>query len=312
MNLRNTEYFIAIADSGSLTKAAELLYISQPSLSQYLKRLERSLGVELFDHKTSPLKLTYSGERYYAYVKQIQQLDENINKELQDIKNQTGGRIRLGVAFWREACLLPDIFPEFHELYPDICLVLTEGTSHQLENWLMNDKLDIAVMNLTQFLNHDRLTCEFIYKERILLAAPSQHPYVKSLLQDCRVLGGYPVAPLELLNQMPFIPTKPNQNLTRQVMYALNQNRIEPNIPLDTGNLTTAINLTAMGMGCTFVPEEGAKVCQQPGKITYFTVDSPDFMWDFLVVYKKGAYLSQLSRLFIDYLKNHFIPKTEL
>ena len=69
MIFRNYEYFLTIADSGSLTKAAEQLYVSQPSLSQYLKRLESSLGVELFDHKSSPLKLTYIGQRYYNYVK---------------------------------------------------------------------------------------------------------------------------------------------------------------------------------------------------------------------------------------------------
>ena len=63
MVLHNYEYFVAIVEAGSLTKAAEHLYVSQPSLSQYLKRLEASLGVELFDRSTSPLRLTYTGER---------------------------------------------------------------------------------------------------------------------------------------------------------------------------------------------------------------------------------------------------------
>ena len=72
MVFKNYEYFIAIVESGSLTKAAEKLYVSQPSLSQYVKRLESSLGVELFDRTASPLRLTYTGERYYEYVKQVQ------------------------------------------------------------------------------------------------------------------------------------------------------------------------------------------------------------------------------------------------
>ena len=70
MVLHNYEYFVAIVDEGSLTKAAEHLYVSQPSLSQYLKRLEANLGVELFDRSASPLRLTYTGERYYQYVLQ--------------------------------------------------------------------------------------------------------------------------------------------------------------------------------------------------------------------------------------------------
>ena len=63
MMFRNYEFFVAIAEAGSLTRAAEILYVSQPSLSQYLRRLESELGVELFNHRTSPLKLTYTGER---------------------------------------------------------------------------------------------------------------------------------------------------------------------------------------------------------------------------------------------------------
>lgn len=303
MIFRNYEYFLTIADSGSLTKAAEQLYVSQPSLSQYLKRLEASLGVELFDHKASPLKLTYTGERYYNYVKKVKQLDENVQKEFRDIQEQSGGLLRLGVAFWRGACLLPDIFPTFHKAYPGIHLELLEGRASQLESALMNDKIDIAVLNLPHTLHYDKLSYEILCQERILLAAPTQHPYIQSLLQDCRVLGGRPVAPLDVLNHMPLILTKPGQNLTHAITYALNRHQLEPDILLETGNLTTAINLAAQGMGCAFVPEEGAKVCLHPGQVTYFTVDSPDLVWELGAVYRKDIYLPKIARLFIQSVK---------
>lgn len=303
MIFRNYEYFLTIADSGSLTKAAEQLYVSQPSLSQYLKRLERSLEVELFDHKASPLKLTYTGERYYNYVKKVKQLDENVQKEFRDIQEQSGGLLRLGVAFWRGACLLPDIFPTFHKAYPGIHLELLEGRASQLESALMNDKIDIAVLNLPHTLHYDKLSYEILCQERILLAAPTQHPYIQSLLQDCRLLGGRPVAPLDVLNHMPLILTKPGQNLTHAITYALNRHQLEPDILLETGNLTTAINLAAQGMGCAFVPEEGAKVCLHPGQVTYFTVDSPDLVWELGAVYRKDIYLSKIARLFIQSVK---------
>lgn len=300
---RNYEYFLAIAEAGSLTKAAEKLYVSQPSLSQYLKRLESSLGVELFDRSYSPLRLTYTGERYHQYVLQMMRLDENVRKEFQDINNQTSGRLRLGVALWRGACLLPDIFPGFHQQYPDIHIELTEGRSFQLESALMKDKLDIAVMNLPRNLNYEKLTCEIICEERILLAAPTNHPYVQDLLKTCEFLGSYPIASLDLLKHIPLILTKPGQNLTHEVMYALGKNHIEPDILLETGNLTTAINLTAQGIACTFVPEEGAKVCQHPGHVTYFVVESSDLIWDLAAVYRKDAYVPRLAHLFIEAMR---------
>ena len=116
----NYEYFTSIVEAGSLTKAAQNLYTTQPALSQYLKRLENNLGVELFDRSTSPLKLTYTGECYYKYILQMKTLDENLRREFQDIKSEVSGRLRLGIALWRGACLLPDIFPEFHRRYPTI------------------------------------------------------------------------------------------------------------------------------------------------------------------------------------------------
>lgn len=306
MVFRNYEYFVAIVEAGSLTKAAERLYVSQPSLSQYLKRLETSLGVELFDRSTSPLRLTYTGERYYQYVLQLMKLDENVRREFQDIQNQTSGRLRLGVALWRGACLLPDVFPTFHQQYPDIHIELTEGRSVQLESALMNDKIDLAVMNLPRTLDYNKLTCEIICEERILLAAPTHHPYVRDLLVDCDTLDGYPLAPLGLLEHIPLILTKPGQNLTHEVRHMLGKNHIEPNILLETGNLTTAINLTAQGIACTFVPEEGAKVCQHPGAVTYFVTNSSDLVWDLAAVYRKDTYLTRLSQLFIEVMKQQF------
>ena len=303
MVFHNYEYFVAIVESGSLTKAAEKLYVSQPSLSQYVKRLEANLGVTLFDRSTSPLRLTYTGERYYQYVLQLMKLDENVRKEFQDIKNETSGRLRLGVALWRGACLLPDVFPSFHRTYPNIHLELTEGRAVNLENALMNDKIDLAVMNLPRMLDYNKLTCEVILEERILLAAPTQHPYVRSLLNAGVPSGDYPVAPPELLTKIPLILTKPGQNLTHEVNYMLNKQHIQPDILLETDNLTTAINLTARGIACTFVPEEGAKICQHPGLVTYFTMESSELIWDLAAVYQKDSYLTHLSRLFIDAMK---------
>ena len=115
--------------------------------------------------------MTYTGERYYESVKQMMRLEENIKKEFQDIKNQESGCLRLGVAFWRGACLLPDIFPEFHRQYPGIRIELMEDHSDKLALALMNGKLDIAVMNLPHTLDYRKLTSDIIFEERILLAA---------------------------------------------------------------------------------------------------------------------------------------------
>lgn len=298
----NYEYFITIVECGNLTKAAEKLYVSQPSLSQYLKRLESNLGVKLFDHRSSPLKLTYTGERFYKHVLQLQHMETELLKEFSDIKSEVRGRLRLGIAMWRGACLLPDIFPYFHEKYPEIEIELFEGRSDQLERALINDNIDIAVMNLPHNLNYGQLSCDSILMEPILLAAPSIHPAVQELLKTCSYRGKYPVAPTDLLEKIPLIMTKPGQNLTHEVQYFLSRNSVQPQILMDTGNLTTAINLCAKNIGCAFVPAEGAKICGNAGEVTYFLMEDPEFKWPLAAVYKKDSYLPKIAQVFINTL----------
>lgn len=304
MYQHNWDYFITIVECGSLTQASAKLFVSQPSLSKYLKRLENNLDITLFDRNASPLKLTYAGERYYQYVMEMRRMDEDLHKEFQDIKKDLRGRLRLGIALWRGACLLPDVYPIFHAKYPGISLELFEGRSNQLENAILYNNIDLAVMNLPYSLDYSKLQCDTIFEEPILLAAPTQHPVVQSTLSACAYKGGYPVMPVENLPKLPYILTKAGQNLTIQINYFLSKNHLELSTVMDTSNLTTAINLAAQGIGATFVPEEGAAVCTRPGKVTYFVIDRPELIWPFAAVYRKGSYLPELSRLFIDTLKS--------
>ena len=177
-----------------------------------------------------------------------------------------------------------------------------EGRSNQLEAALLHDNIDLAVMNLPHNLNYGKLTCEKIIEEPILLAAPTTHPAIQELLQNCKYHNFYPIAPIDILTQLPLIITKPGQNLTYEIEYFLSRNQLEPQILMDTGNLTTAINLVARNVACAFVPAEGAKVCSHPGLVTFFMVDDPDFHWPLAAVYKKDTYLPKIAQLFISSL----------
>ncbi len=312
MNGINTEYFLAIVEEGTLTRAALRLYVSQSSLSQYLKRLERSLGVELFDHNVSPLRLTYAGQRFYEHVKQQTKMEENLRREFQDMQNEISGRLRLGIPTWRGACLLPEVYPQLHKKYPGIRLELVECSSQKMEQVLMNDQIDLAVMNLPHSLDYSRFSSAPIYEERILVCMPQDDERVQAVLKNCRYSRGYPVVPFSLLAEMPLLITRPGMNLTVEVNHLLGKNRVEPKVLLETSNLTTAINLAAQGMGYAFVPEGGAKVCMRPGKVVYFAVDAPGHAWTLAAVYRKDVYLSRLARIFIDEMYEAFKGMREL
>lgn len=306
MQQMNLEHFLVIVECRSLSKAAEKLYVSQSSLSQYLKRLEGNLGVALFDRSSSPMRLTLAGERYYVYANRVRQMEQDIRQEMADLRDEVRGRIRLGVAFWRGACMLPDFFPEFHKSYPGVKLELTEGSARRMEAALLDDSIDLAIMNLPQRLNlnEDCLTTETIFEEPILLAAPSGHPAVRRILPLCGCGGSFPVAPVSLVNELPLLSTQRGQNLTVKVNEFLMNNDLHPEVILETGNLTTAINLAAQGMGAVFVPAEGAGTCRHPGQVTFFRLDTPDLIWPLAAVYRKKRYFGRLPRLLIDAAKS--------
>lgn len=300
------EYFITIVECGSITRAAEQLFVSQPYLSQYVKRLEQKLDVELFDHSTSPLQLTYTGERYYQHLVQIRKMNDNLKKEFLDIKSELTGELRLGVALWRGACLLPDVFPEFHRKYPSVRISLCEGRSSQLISALAKDSIDIAVANIPQNLDYSKYECEIICKEKILLAAPTMHPSSQKILSSCSYHGEYPIAPATILQEIPLVLTTPGQNLTIALTHAFNTHGIDPDVLLETANLTTAINLCAKGVSCVFVPEEGARVCVHPGKVTYFYIEPLNLSWELAILYKRGTYLNSITKAFISEAKMCF------
>lgn len=299
MYLLNIDYFLTIAESGNLTRAAEKLYISQPALSQYLKRLEENMGSELFDRSKSPMALTYAGQRYLQHILQIKKMDREIRAELRDIADEIRGRLRLGIALWRGACLLPEIFPVFHEQYPEVSVELTEGPSNILERELSADRIDLAVMNLPHGLNYPQLTSDIILEEPIFLAFPTNHPSAVRILSQQTDFCGYPIAPVSLLEEIPLIYTCSGQNLTRQINHFLTRHNLTPRILLQTRNLTTAINLVSTGIACTLVPGEGVEVCTHPGRVTYFRLEDPEMAWPLAFVYRKDNYMSRITKSFI-------------
>ena len=303
MLTQNPEYLITIVQCGNLTKAAEKLFVSQSSLSQYLKRLETNLNVQLFDRSVSPMRLTYAGELYYRYVLQWRDMDQHVQEELAGIRQELTGNLRLGIALWRGACLIPDVFPQYHKTYPGVKLEIYEGRFDQLETALMNHEIDLAIANLRPSGDYEKFDVEPIMKERILLAAPTANPWVQEQLRTCAYDRGLPTVSLDILNHIPVVLTKSGQNLTRIVMRSLSRHKIIPDVLMETANLTTGINLSAKGVCCCFVPEEGARICRHPGSVTFFAIDDPDLAWTLAFVYRKGQTNGGIKRNFINFTK---------
>ena len=168
MNSKKLKYIITIAELKSISKAANELFISQPSLSSILSNLEKELGVTLFNRSTSPLSLTYAGEKYIKIAKEILSLESNLKKELFDISNMKKGKLTVGIPSVRGTHVLPLILPKFKEKFPAMEIHLIEGDSNYLEECLFSGKVDLVLTSLPT--NHKKINCELLYEEKIMLA----------------------------------------------------------------------------------------------------------------------------------------------
>lgn len=144
MNIKQAQYIMTIAQEGSITAAAKKLYISQPSLSQMVHQVERELGVALFDRTSLPLRLTYAGEKYLECAHTWIVANDRLENQLQDIRQENSGHLRVGISVQRGMRILPQAMPVFMKRYPNVSLELRETGSATMEDLLRYGEIDLA------------------------------------------------------------------------------------------------------------------------------------------------------------------------
>ena len=120
MNSLQIKYVLTVASLKSISKAAKKLHVTQPSLSQYIQKIEKQLGFTIFDRSISPLKLTEEGEILIDTANKIQSLEDNMINKISDIANLKTGNLKIGSSSFRASCLLSKSISEFKKSYPGI------------------------------------------------------------------------------------------------------------------------------------------------------------------------------------------------
>ena len=300
----NYEYFLAIVRNQNISKAANELFISQPALSNYLKRLEKKLGTNLFDRKSKHLKLTYAGERYLYYVNRYLSMVKKMESEFSEINLNKRGKITIGISPWRASYMLPIILPAFKEKYPHIEVVTKEGVENELCELVDNNKVDFSIKSFAY--PNPIYSYEKIMNERILLAINNKSPVLKKLgfNKEFNKKSIHHIDIMDIKNEN-FILPKQSQELYSVIQDMLKKHKIDIS-GFETGNVATALNLVNQNYGLTFVPESRINHSKSLRDIAFFTIGSPTLYWYLTIIYKKDSYLSKISQLLIDELKTNY------
>lgn len=247
MDVRDYEYIVAIADQGSITRAAEQLFITQPALTKFLQRIEKELGLSLFVRKGKQFILTEAGQKYVEVGHEILRLDRKLTEQLKQDGITQKKRIRLGFSMGRLYELMESVLPQFHSVHPDIQIIAMETTSRKQFEALQRKELDIAIVtNVEQRVGYTYLPVE---KSYLALAVPEDDP----LIALAEPMEGYPFPAIDraLLNSRRFIMLQANTNsghLTRELFRRYD---IRPNTVLELNDVRSAIDTVAQGIGAS-------------------------------------------------------------
>lgn len=296
---RNPEYFLTIAREQNITRAADRLYITQSSLSQYLSKLERELDVTLFDRTKSPIELTEAGKIYKQYLESSNYLYQKLMTDLNSARVQT---VSLGIGNWRASILLPQILPGFLESHPNAELRLHEYPVSELPSRVVDGKVDFAIMNTSPANLPGTIISQTIGNERILLVMRRDHPIAQEYIESAKL-----DSPVDLLRleTMRFIALDSNLTVGRHVSSFIKQRSLVFPQHLSTTNNRTALRLTSEGMGFCFMIESGLQDSLDEN-LAVFDLDIPELSIPMSFLYRENAYRSPVVQAFMDAICDYY------
>ncbi len=302
MDFRELTYITAVADNHSVTEAARKLFISQPSLSYIISKVEEDLGVKLFNRKTNPITLTYAGERYVKTARQILVMRENLRRELSDIGHGMRGRINIGIPTERAGYMLPKVIGPFREKYPNVEIHLQESRSKDIINNLINDNIAFCVLPGSEEDLPAGLKTEYIYTEKLYLVAG------KGMITE-RMKRQNGTVNLQKCAELPFILMKRGQYIRKKTDGVFRTYSFIPKEVMEVSSCISAVELASAGLGITIVPERAIIALRGSHDFECFNYSSGEDSWPVNVVYKADVYLDQSERTLIETMKEVFAKK---
>lgn len=309
MYLKEINYLLSILNHGSISKAAEELYISQPALSKFLQNIEKQIGTTLFSRQGSELVPTYIGSRYLEYALKIANLQDDWNLEYSDLAGGERGRMSLMMPPMRNLCLAPHTLPQFWDKYPNVQVITLEQSSYVEKYLLERRDIDFIIHSDTEpnsSLVHKPLGVE----EVVLLMAPD-HP-----LASCGIDKPgykYPWIDLKLAKDMPFVLNHQAQTTGKVSQMLMEQAGINPPVIMQTQTTGIAIQIAKSGAALAFAPETYLNIAAAHKELLYFSVGKTKTEITLYAIYQHKRYLPTYIKyyweLICSFMENPFFEQ---
>ena len=300
MDQRYLEYILVLAETGNMTRAAKKLYISQPTLSQFLTKQEEEIGAPLFQRSEGIYRLTPVGEFYAEYARKVLDLTRTLERDIKRIS--TTIRINIGNSASRSLEMLTAILTDFRKSYPKVELTMSDCNFHSMSRAIAKNEVDIAFVTAPS-LNQYKGRYMELKKEEVLFAVSSLHPYCKSLEPDRQNTLTSQML-LEQFGSGPFILQPQGSCIRTLIESFFDQQHFDPAVAFSTTYAQSIFDMVISQIGSGFIPSGYAAPSPL---ITYFSLE-PKIYRIHYILYREDVsleapcrYLIELAREYVDH-----------
>ena len=255
ISMPKIEAFAACADCGSLTKAAELLGTSQPSVSRMISELEQALGLQLLDRARTGLHLTAEGERLLPHARAVVNSKRRLLEEAQAIRGGLSGTLRIATFSSAATHLLPEMLRRFREDCPHVNFEVLMGDYSEAEDWILSGRADCGFLILPC---SSRLETEPLMNDRHMAVVPLTHPLARE--------KAFPIA---AFSEQPFLMLEKSGKTV--VADLLARHGVRPDIRFSTIDDYAIMSMVEKGLGLSVLPELILRRC--PYRIAALPLD---------------------------------------
>ncbi len=253
MNFTSLDYFIALVQEKSYTKAAQRLHVTQQTLSAHIAALEKEMNCKLVIRQI-PLDFTWAGRVFYRHALSLRTGKDTMEKEIADAAGDETGIFRLGISPNRGHMILPDILSLYAKTYPGIHVELTEEVNRVLMKKLLDGDIDLTIAYFKEDV--PGVTQEFFYKEEIVLLLPKVLWAARGNEEIEKRLESRSEGCLAPLGDFPFLLTGSGTVPGRMARRLFAEADINPPVIVSSDNLELLIELCVKGTGALFCPEK--------------------------------------------------------
>ncbi len=301
------DYIYEVYKEKSFSIAAKNLYVSQPALSASVKKIEKELGITIFDRSTSPIVLTEEGKVYIESIEKMRAIEDEMKNKLLDMGELKSGKIRVSGENFVSSFIMPKIIMEFSKKYPGIEVELIESNSSDLRQLLLNDSIDLLIAH--EF-DKNLYSSVSLFEETLLLAVPENfkeniglEEYVLTrddIISGKHLKDNYPKIKLEYFAEAPFLLMKKGNDTRRRANMMFSDEKFEPkSVKIYLDQLITSYNMACFGMGVAIVNDFLIKSSLQTGCV-YYKLSGRSAYRLMSIAYKKNRYCSKVMQAFID------------